>query len=333
MKEVLYYLFVITAFVAMVAFFVGLVRPWKFRRILGSKATRRHIALYSFVLFMFCGIMFGIFEPESVKQARIEREHQAQIAEQQKLDEEKRQQEEENRRRQEAEETERKEAEEQARRAEEEARKAAEPVAVASVIDGDTIKVHIDDDIESVRLVGIDAPETFNCYGDEAKQALTSILEGQKVRLEKDELQGDRDKYDRLLRFVFLEDGTPVSEKLLRDGLVFEKLFTSKPHKYHDAFVKAQEEAKSAQRGLWSPTTCNGTYSPVPPPAPSPVQSTQTPAPAPKPAPAPAPTPAPSTAYYKNCTVARQAGVTPLYRGQPGYGSHLDRDNDGIACE
>ena len=37
--------------------------------------------------------------------------------------------------------------------------------------------------------------------------------------------------------------------------------------------------------------------------------------------------------YYKNCSEARDAGVTPLYEGDPGYAPHLDRDNDGIACE
>ena len=37
--------------------------------------------------------------------------------------------------------------------------------------------------------------------------------------------------------------------------------------------------------------------------------------------------------YYSNCTVARAAGVTPIYQGQPGYAPHLDRDGDGIACE
>ncbi|WP_370512226.1 excalibur calcium-binding domain-containing protein [Skermania sp. ID1734] len=40
-----------------------------------------------------------------------------------------------------------------------------------------------------------------------------------------------------------------------------------------------------------------------------------------------------SEAYYKNCTAARQAGVAPLHRGDPGYRSALDRDDDGIACE
>lgn len=39
------------------------------------------------------------------------------------------------------------------------------------------------------------------------------------------------------------------------------------------------------------------------------------------------------TTYYKNCTAARAAGATPIRRGEPGYASHLDRDNDGIACE
>ncbi|MBW8793398.1 MAG: excalibur calcium-binding domain-containing protein [Streptomyces sp.] len=37
--------------------------------------------------------------------------------------------------------------------------------------------------------------------------------------------------------------------------------------------------------------------------------------------------------YYANCSAARAAGVTPLYRGDPGYDSHLDRDGDGVACE
>ncbi|WP_024803705.1 excalibur calcium-binding domain-containing protein [Nocardia sp. BMG51109] len=41
----------------------------------------------------------------------------------------------------------------------------------------------------------------------------------------------------------------------------------------------------------------------------------------------------PQSAYYKNCDEVRQAGKAPLYRGQPGYAPHLDRDDDGIACE
>ena len=61
-------------------------------------------------------------------------------------------------------------------------------------------------------------------------------------------------------------------------------------------------------------------------------QTTQ--APAPEPAPAPAPQPAPQQdVYYQNCAAARAAGVAPIYQGQPGYRSQLDRDHDGVACE
>lgn len=42
--------------------------------------------------------------------------------------------------------------------------------------------------------------------------------------------------------------------------------------------------------------------------------------------------PARST-HYRNCFAARAAGAAPVYRGQPGYGGHLDRDNDGVGCE
>lgn len=67
-------------------------------------------------------------------------------------------------------------------------------------------------------------------------------------------------------------------------------------------------------------------------PAPAPVAPAQ-PAPAPV-APAPAPVaPAPTEVYYKNCDAVRAAGAAPIYQGQPGYASHLDRDKDGIGCD
>lgn len=53
----------------------------------------------------------------------------------------------------------------------------------------------------------------------------------------------------------------------------------------------------------------------------------------PKPSRTPTHTAAPAEVYYDNCTAVRAAGAAPLYRGQPGYASHLDRDGDGVACE
>ena len=69
---------------------------------------------------------------------------------------------------------------------------------------------------------------------------------------------------------------------------------------------------------------------------PSPVQQQQDPvqqqpvAPVPE---QPAPVNNGGGVYYKNCAAVRAAGAAPLYRGQPGYGTHLDSDGDGIACE
>lgn len=40
-----------------------------------------------------------------------------------------------------------------------------------------------------------------------------------------------------------------------------------------------------------------------------------------------------SDVYYRSCAAAREAGAAPLYEGDPGYGRHLDRDGDGVACE
>lgn len=64
--------------------------------------------------------------------------------------------------------------------------------------------------------------------------------------------------------------------------------------------------------------------------APAPFVAPAPAAPAPYVAPAPA---APAAVYYKNCTAARAAGAAPVYQGSPGYGTHLDRDGDGIGCD
>ena len=65
-------------------------------------------------------------------------------------------------------------------------------------------------------------------------------------------------------------------------------------------------------------------------PAPTPQPQT---APQPQQQQAPAPAPAPQDVYYANCSAAKAAGAAPIYRGQPGYSSKLDRDGDGVACE
>ncbi|MEV0947854.1 DUF1524 domain-containing protein [Rhodococcus sp. NPDC049939] len=120
---------------------------------------------------------------------------------------------------------------------------------------------------------------------------------------------------------------------------------------YRCTYVSRQVEVKAAY-GLWVTQAEKDTIARVlsdcgaaPAPAPDPVPAMPTttvappsppPAPVPQePAPAPAPAPAPSGggAYYQNCSAARAAGAAPIYVGEPGYRSKLDRDNDGVACE
>ncbi len=67
-------------------------------------------------------------------------------------------------------------------------------------------------------------------------------------------------------------------------------------------------------------------------PEPTPEVPTEEPAEEPA-APAPAPEPTPARVHFSSCKQAREADAAPLYRGDPGYNSKLDRDNDGVACE
>ena len=73
-------------------------------------------------------------------------------------------------------------------------------------------------------------------------------MEGKEVRLEYDVQR--RDRYRRLLAYVYLEDGTFVNAELLRQG--YAQLLTIPPDvKYVDLFVRLQKEAREAGRGLW----------------------------------------------------------------------------------
>jgi len=86
-------------------------------------------------------------------------------------------------------------------------------VDVVSVVDGDTIKVSIDGKTTTLRLIGIDTPETVDprklvqCFGLEASKKAKELLTGRKVRIEQDPTQDKIDKYGRLLAYVYRDDG------------------------------------------------------------------------------------------------------------------------------
>ncbi|EKD46932.1 MAG: hypothetical protein ACD_67C00012G0001, partial [uncultured bacterium] len=135
---------------------------------------------------------------------------------------------------------------------------------VVGVTDGDTIKASINGKTEAVRLIGMDTPETVDprkpvqCFGKESSDKAKQLLENKKVRLESDPVQGDRDTYGRLLRYVFLEDGTFFNKKMIEDGFAHEYTFQNKTGKYQTEFKDAENSARENKRGLWAPETCNG---------------------------------------------------------------------------
>jgi micrococcal nuclease len=140
---------------------------------------------------------------------------------------------------------------------------------VTRVIDGDTIEI---EGGERVRYIGIDTPETVDprkpvqCFGVEASNKNKELVEGKMVRLEKDIT--DRDKYNRLLRYVYVGD-TFINLELVKQGFAYS--YSYPPDiKYQEQFVKAQQEAREVKRGLWNacPTTPESISAPAISPTP-----------------------------------------------------------------
>ncbi len=96
--------------------------------------------------------------------------------------------------------------------------------SVIKVVDGDTVDVSMGGVTERIRLIGINTPETVDprkpveCFGVEASNKAKALLTGKKVSLESDSTQGELDKYNRLLRYVFLEDGATFNILMIKEG-------------------------------------------------------------------------------------------------------------------
>lgn len=128
-------------------------------------------------------------------------------------------------------------------------------VQVVGVIDGDTIEVCcLAEKREKVRYIGVNTPETkhptrgVEPLGKEAAEANRKLVAGRNVRLEFDVER--RDRYGRLLAYVYLEDGTFVNAWLVHEG--YAQAMTVPPNvRYQDLFLRLQREARRAGRGLW----------------------------------------------------------------------------------
>ncbi|MDO8604289.1 MAG: thermonuclease family protein [bacterium] len=135
--------------------------------------------------------------------------------------------------------------------------------SVVSVIDGDTIKVNVNGVTVTLRLIGMDTPETVDprkpvqCFGKEASSKAKELLANTKVRLEKDSTQGELDKYGRTLAYAYREDGLFYNKYMIEQGYAHEYTYNT-PYRYQVEFKAAQKSAQENAKGLWSSTTCSG---------------------------------------------------------------------------
>ena len=133
-----------------------------------------------------------------------------------------------------------------------------------AVVDGDTIKVKIGGKTESVRLIGIDTPETVRpgvsveCGGPEASASMHDLLSpGDQLKLIRDRSQDDRDRYGRLLRYAEL-DGDDIAQGQLSRGWAEVYVYDSNPYQRLSAFKKAAAGARQSGRGAWG--ACGGEF-------------------------------------------------------------------------
>jgi endonuclease YncB( thermonuclease family) len=138
-------------------------------------------------------------------------------------------------------------------------------VKVLRVVDGDTIHVLLNNKDVTIRMIGIDTPETVDprkpvqCFGKEASNHARQLLDGTTVYLEQDTSQGDYDKYNRLLSYIWMADGRLFNQVMIAEGYAFEYTYNL-PYNYQAQFKSAQRNAQNQQIGLWSPNTCNGLH-------------------------------------------------------------------------
>lgn len=201
---------------------------------------------------------------------------------------------------------------------------------VERVIDGDTIRVRARGFQDTVRLIGIDTPETHHprkgveCFGPEASAGTGRMLPvGRAVTLRADPGQDTRDRYGRLLAYVYLGSragADSVNRALVAEGFARVYVYGGRRFLYAGSFEAAERAARAAGRGLWGPP-CRGGRE---------LRGAAT-----------------TTAARGHCDPAYEGACIPppppdldcrdiperAFRSVGGDPHHLDRDGNGIACE
>jgi micrococcal nuclease len=143
---------------------------------------------------------------------------------------------------------------------------------VTQFVDGDTITVNMNGTNQKIRFIGVDTPETHKpntpvqCYGPAAAAYTKQRIGNQSIRLQSDSLTTNYDRYGRLLRYVYLPDGTNLNRDLILHGYGF--YYPYFPFTKSSEFAATQKTAQSSHAGLWgnckpTPTDAGGYVSNV----------------------------------------------------------------------
>lgn len=137
---------------------------------------------------------------------------------------------------------------------------------VTRIVDGDTFEIESG---EKVRLIGIDTPESGDCYFYNAKNKLSDLILNKRIKMDKDVSETDR--YQRLLRYIYVDD-IFINDYLVKEG--FANATSYPPDiKYQDQFRESESQARSQNKGLW-----NACSSPTPIPTKKPENTNSQPA-------------------------------------------------------
>ena len=139
---------------------------------------------------------------------------------------------------------------------------ATSSIRVMRIIDGDTFEAMVDGQVEKIRMLGIDTPESVDprrpvqCFAKEATKKLHELIFDREIILTPDFSNDDRDKYNRLLRYVSRPDGLLVNEEMIKGGYAYA--YIKFPFERREHYLKLQTAARSMGAGLWATTTCSG---------------------------------------------------------------------------
>ena len=194
---------------------------------------------------------------------------------------------------------------------------------VTHIVDGDTLDVRIGSRTERIRVIGIDTPERGVCYANQATAAATRLAQGKRVVLRGDPTQDTRDRYGRLLAYVWLPYGKDLGYQMIAGGFAKVYVYNNHPFQLVTAYRAAEQIGRRHSSSLWH---CGATT----PPAPV------------KPTPAPAPRSNCDSSYPDVCIPPYDkvgdldCGDVPFTNirvvGSDPHGFD-GRDNDGVGCE